>query len=255
MKAELEFVTGEKALMIGKALVVSDLHIGIEHRFRKDGISLPSQSGRLFSRIEGLIEKTKADRLIILGDVKHRVPGTSFQEEREIPAFFRNLLGMVKVEVAPGNHDGGLEKLLPSEVVVHPSTGVLVGSTWLCHGHAWPDEGFLKAREVVAGHNHSGIEFRDKLGYRWIEPVWIRTRLERKRLLERYTIEKGVQLPELVMIPVFNEFSGLVAANRKGAGVSKYLSEDMGPLLRTALRKEAGVFMLDGTSLGKLGSL
>jgi putative SbcD/Mre11-related phosphoesterase len=255
LMSELEFVTGEQALKVGKTLVVSDLHIGIEYRYRRDGISLPSQSGRMYSRIENLIRQTKAKRLLILGDVKHKVPGTSFQEEREIPGFFRKILELARVEVVPGNHDGGLEKLLPSQVVVHPSKGVMLDRTWFCHGHAWPDEGFLKAREVVVGHNHSGVEFRDKLGYRWIEPVWIRTRFERKGLLERYSIKRGTDLPELVLIPVFNEFSGLVAANRKRANVSKYLSKDMGPLLRVALKKEAGIFMLDGTHLGNLKDL
>ena len=78
----LKFITGEPALMVGKALVVADLHIGIEHEFRQAGLKVPSQLEGIVKRIDALIEKNKADRLIILGDVKHKVPGVSWQEEK-----------------------------------------------------------------------------------------------------------------------------------------------------------------------------
>jgi len=270
MSKGIEFVTGERALKIGRVLVVSDLHIGIEYRYRKEGIALPSQSERLIQRLESLVRKARAKRLIILGDVKHKVPGTSFQEEREIPAFFRRMLELVEVEVTPGNHDAGIEGLLPGEVTMHPSMGFMLEKVWLCHGHAWPDRAFLDAEHVVIGHQHGGIEFRDKLGYRWTEPVWIRAGLERKRLAERYKElkestrlrnnqsvkghkERG-GLPEVVLMPVFNKFAGLIAAN-KMEEIERLYSEGPSPLFRAARRDKARVYMLDGTYLGELGRL
>ncbi len=262
MKHEIRFVTGEAALTAGRVLVVSDLHMGIEHRYRKRGIALPSQSEKLITRLESLIRKTRTKRLVILGDVKHKVPGTSFQEEREIPAFFRRLMEKVDVGVAPGNHDGGIEKLLPPGVKLYPGSGFRVGDAWLCHGHAWPVEEFLDCREVVIGHNHASIEFRDDLGYRWREPVWIRAVLERKMLAERFRgldakrgheAERG--LPEVVLMPAFNGFAGLVPANRSGKGFERHFMEGPSPLFRAAKRDSARVHMLDGTFLGELGKL
>jgi putative SbcD/Mre11-related phosphoesterase len=255
MKETIKFVTGEAALTVGKALVVSDLHIGIEYKFRKEGIALPSQLERITKRIEALLDRSDAKRLVIIGDVKHKVPGTSYQEEREIPAFFRHFLKRVAVEFVPGNHDGGIEALLPEDVRVYPAGGFMLGRTWLCHGHAWPGEEFLKARKVVIGHNHAGIEFRDGLGYRWTEPVWLRARFERKKLGEKFpSARKDVRLPELVLMPVFNEFSGYIPLNMKMRG--KFgRSGFPSPLFRAANRDSARVYMLDGTYLGELGKL
>ncbi len=250
MSKEIKFVTGEAALTIGKALVVTDLHIGIEYRYRKSGIALPSQLKNMSSRLDTLLDRTGAERLVILGDVKHKVPGTSFQEEREIPAFFRGLVEKVRVELAPGNHDGGIEALLPEEVAVYPRSGFRLGDVWLCHGHAWPEQEFLKSKAVVIGHNHSGFEFRDGLGYRWTEQVWVRAGLEKEGLSGRYK-DLGESLPELVLMPSFNRFTGLIPLNREGVGSR----EGPSPLFRVAKRAEARIFMLDGTFLGELGEL
>jgi putative SbcD/Mre11-related phosphoesterase len=256
MKEELKFVTGKPALKIGQAVVVSDLHIGIEYRYRKEGIALPSQSERLFQRLGKLIKRTKAKRVVIIGDVKHKVPGTSFQEEREIPAFFRRLVELAGVEITPGNHDGGIEKLLPEEVKIHPSSGFMLGNTWLCHGHAWPDKTFLDSERIVIGHNHAGIEFRDKLGFRWIEPVWTRSGLDRKGLFLHYKEDSRKRgLPEVVLMPVFNEFAGLIGLNRPLKEIEGYYSEGPGPLFRIMNRDKARIYMLDGTLLGELGKL
>jgi putative SbcD/Mre11-related phosphoesterase len=260
----MRFVTGERALAIGRTLVIADLHMGVENRYRKKGVSLPSQSEKLMERIKGLAKRVRARRIVILGDIKDEVPGTSFQEEREIPAFFRRLLDILGVEVVPGNHDGGIERLLPPGVVLHPSTGFMLGKAWLCHGHAWPSPEFLKAEHLVIGHHHSGIGFRDKLGYRWTEPVWIRAELDPERLAEKYgkkteqpsggRMGKG-SLPELVIMPVFNEFGFSIRMNSSLDEIQGFYEKGQMPVLRSAKRDSARVFMLDGTFLGELGKL
>ncbi len=251
---QLKFVTGEPAILSGKTLVIADLHIGIEHRYKKEGINVPSQSGKLLERIEKLLSKTKAKRLIIIGDIKHKVPGTSFQEEREIPLFFQRLLEKTGVEVTPGNHDDRIKNLLPEKVTLHPSTGFMLGKTWLCHGHAWPDKEFLDAEHVVIGHNHASIEFSDKLGYRWIDPVWVRAEIDKKKLPKQYKGFSG-SLPELILVPPFNEFAGLIPMNKRAREVRRYFIEGPSPIFRISKKRTARVYMLDGTFLGKLGKL
>jgi putative SbcD/Mre11-related phosphoesterase len=252
--SRLRFVTGERAIKIGNVLVVADLHIGVEYRFRKGGIAVPSQTGRMRDRLEGLVRKTGVKRLVVLGDIKDDVPGMSFQEEREVPVLFRRMAELVEVEITPGNHDAGIGRLLPRDVLVHPSSGFMLEKTWLCHGHAWPDRAFLDAEHLVIGHQHAGIEFRDRLGYRWGEPVWIRAELDREIIYARYK-QKGNALPELVMMPVFNEFACSIGANRPMSYIAGYFKEGLGPLFRATRRKSARVFMLDGTYLGELGKL
>jgi hypothetical protein len=253
---QLKFVTGEPAMLYGKSLILSDLHIGIEHRYRKDGINIPSQSGNLLDRIGKLVKETRARKLIILGDIKHRVPGTSFQEERDIPLFFSKLLDIAGVEVTPGNHDDRIGRLLPSGVKLHHSTGFMLGNLWLCHGHAWPGMGFLDAESIVMGHNHASVEFRDKLGYRWTNPVWIRAEIDRKKLVERYEeIPAKKAIPELILIPPFNGFAGLIPMNRPDRVIRKHFREGPNPMFRISKKRKAKVYMLDGTFLGELGKL
>ena len=238
----LKFLTGEPALLIEKALVVAVLHIGIEHEFRQAGLKVPSQLEEMVKRIDALLEKNRAKKLIILGDVKHKVPGISWQEEREVPGFFSHF--KVPVEVVPGNHDGGLKDLAPG-VKIHPSSGIMVGNTWLCHGHAWPHKDFLKARQVVIAHSHPRLEFRSRLGYRWMEPVWVRAGLDKKKLARRFKEVK--KAPELVVMPAFNPFAGGISVNRKMKE-----KELLGPVIKCARMKKAGLYLLDGTFLGEL---
>jgi putative SbcD/Mre11-related phosphoesterase len=245
---EPEFVTGESALLVGKTLVVSDLHIGIEHGIRKAGISIPTQVENMQNRIDSLLKDSGAERLVILGDVKHKVPGTSFQEEREVPFFFRHFLGKVRIEVSPGNHDPGLEEMLPKDVKVHPGKGFLDSGFYYCHGHAKPDPSFLKARYVIMGHTQPLIEFRDSLGYRWSEKAWVVADIK----------IPGKSKLKLVIMPAFNRFSGGFPVNAKSAESSRSpvrKREFSSPITRLSDMKKADIFLLDGTYLGKLEGL
>jgi metallophosphoesterase superfamily enzyme len=78
-------VYGERALTIGKALVVADLHIGKEHVLSKQGVMIPSQTRVIEEKLVYLIEKCGVGELIILGDFKHNIPSTSMHEYKEIP--------------------------------------------------------------------------------------------------------------------------------------------------------------------------
>jgi putative SbcD/Mre11-related phosphoesterase len=242
----MKFITNEPALVIGKALVLADLHIGIEHEFRQSGIIMPSQTGKMADRMLRLVRKAGAEELIILGDVKHKVPGTSWQELREIPRLLEKLSGKVKVTIIPGNHDGGL-KDIASGARITRSAGKRVGDAYLTHGHAWPGKAFLRAKLLVMGHVHPQIEFKNKLGYRWTEPVWIRAKLDRKKVSKRFR-EAG-KLPELLVMPAFNPLSG------GGTNWQKREKEQIGPVVKCADLKTAEMSMLDGTFLGKLKDL
>src|SRR3989338_1481879 len=107
----IKFITGEPALVFNKNLVVADLHIGIETEYRKSGITIPTQLEKMKEKIDGLIKKSKARRLIIIGDVKHQVPGVSFQELREVPEFFNYFSGKIETHIVLGNHDSEIGAL------------------------------------------------------------------------------------------------------------------------------------------------
>jgi putative SbcD/Mre11-related phosphoesterase len=247
----IRFVTGRPALTVGSSLVISDLHLGLEYDYRKGGISLPSQTGKLMKAVDSLITDTRPERLIIIGDVKHKVPGTSFQEVKEIPEFFSHLSGSVKVEIVPGNHDAGIEKMLPSGIRVHPGTGFIEDDLYFGHGHTWPAEKALTCSHMILGHRHPLIEFRDRLGYRFLERVWVKGELDPEKLRKRYK-DVPEKLPEIVLLPAFNPILGGTAVNRK---IPHSVKEKIGPLINSMKGDSSRLYMLDGTYLGTVSAM
>ena len=247
--SSISFVAGKPAMVIGRALIVADLHLGIEREFYKSGIKFPSQTHRIVEQIDMLIKEARSRKLIILGDVKHKVPGISMQELREIPDFLGYFSKKIKVEIVPGNHDGGIENLLPENVKIHESSGFVLGDVYLSHGHSWPGPEFLGCSAIVMGHQHPMVEFRDRLNYRFIEQVWVRGKLMREKIMEKFKkIPKSI--PEAVVMPAFNELAGGIAVNSEMAG--EKAQNYIGPVIKALDRKSLRIFMLDGTYLGKL---
>jgi hypothetical protein len=246
----MHFVTGHPAVLVEDAIVIADLHIGVERELLQNGVKVPSQTEKMKMRLDKIIQLTKAGRLIIAGDVKHIVPGKSFQEMKEIPEFLEHFQQKCEIEIVAGNHDGGLGAMLPSAVKFHGSEGIKLGDCFVCHGHAWPGKGFSEAKALLAGHSHPLYEFRDKLDYRFLEQVWLRTRMNKSKLEKRYG--RLEHAPELVVIPAFNPLVGGYSINPGQAGRR---NEYMGPVAKCADMKNAKVYMMDGMLLGELGRL
>ncbi len=247
---EPRFVTNEPAVLFGKTLAIADVHIGVESELFKAGIRIPKQTAKLLERIKNLIKTTKAKRLVLLGDLKHFIPYLSAQEVREVPIFLEELSKMVKIDIVPGNHDGYLKKLITPDITFHDQSGLLLNDVYYNHGHSWPKKDVIDAQYLVIGHIHPCIEFKDRLGFRFIEQAWIRLKLDKRRLLRRYRIaeiNRKVKDLEIIIIPAFNRFVGgrPFAPNEAGNA----------PVIRLANAKSAEAYMLDGTCIGKLNKL
>ena len=219
---------------------VADLHLGIEVQLRRSGFNIPSQAPKMLSALESL--STRADRLVILGDVKHRIPGVSYREDREIPPFMTKLGGLYKeIVVVAGNHDGGIAAVLPDSVRRVSGAGTLVEDTGFVHGHVWPSKAVMSGKRIVMGHIHPSVLLVDSIGTKTNEKCWIRAGLDRRRVLERYEHSPD----EVTVVPAFNPLlTGTPINGRRGA----YL----GPLFRNKLVDEGSLraYLLDGTNLG-----
>lgn len=246
----MHFVTCHPAILAEKTVIVADLHIGIEREMRARGIKVPSQTAAMLARLEEIVKVTEAEQLVVVGDVKHKVPGSSFQEEREIPEFFEKLQQKCETAVVAGNHDGGLREMLPSGTRLYPSTGHGFGDCFVTHGHAWPGKGFHDYPYLVAGHTHPIFEFSDKLGYKFREQVWLRAAMDKAKLEKKYGRLESV--PELVVMPAFNPLAGGFRVN---AGLKSAGEEYIGPPAKCAKMAKAKVYMMDGIYLGELAGL
>ncbi len=233
-----------------RILVISDLHLGLEHQLYTQGIVIPPQAEKFQKTIEHLTDLTKARILVITGDLKYKVPGISLRELREIPKFLENLSEKIKIVLVKGNHDDFIETIVPSDVKVYSSRGVKIGKYGFFHGHAWPSEKLIQCDYLFIGHLQAAVEFRDKLGYATREQVWLRGKLNQEQIKEKYKISKTGKL-NIIIIPSFNRLSGSLAVN-------KVLDEELlGPLFTNkALDIDRTVaHLLDGTHLGLLKNI
>ncbi len=243
----------EPALVVENAfrtLVIADIHLGIEWELYHSGFSIPSQVKKRTMRIRDYIMKVKPDRVVLLGDIKHNVPVTSWQEKQEVPAFLKELAAFAPVDIVPGNHDGDIGNLVPENVTVHDMKGFVMDNVGYFHGHTWPGVELLSASYVVMSHNHPTIRFTDTLGHAVSEEVWIRTRFIEKAIREHYG-DIIWDDPEVIIMPAFNELCGGIPFNES------MHEELLGPVFANhAIELEkARAFLLDGTDLGTIGSI
>jgi len=226
-----------------KILVIADLHIGLERELARKGIHVPDQLLKLQEHLFRIIKETGAKRVIILGDIKNEYVGTSWGDLADVPAFFSRLTERVTVTVVKGNHDGGIEAVLPRNVEVYEPEGFTLNGFLFTHGQAWPNKNGLGAKTLIMGHSHPAVEFWSS-GARSVEHVWLRAPIDRKALEKKF--KTNVALETAIIIPVFNHLAG--GATFNGSGF-----KPLGPLLSKAMKwRESEVFLLDGTYLGRL---
>ncbi len=230
----------QRALLIDNILVIADLHIGFESEIYKSGISIPSQIKNIEKEIKKLIRQTRIKHLIILGDLKHQVPGTSYQEMREIPEFLHNLSEKVKVTVVRGNHDADLEKI--TDVEITSSKGIKIGKYGFVHGHAWFSKKLLDCEYLIMAHVHPAVEFNPNMK----EHCWIRCKPDIKKIEKKF--KKKCRIKEVIIMPAFNPLIGGIAFNSEEF-------EPMGPIMNVIHWKKGKVYLLDGTYLGELDNI
>lgn len=244
-------VLNERALLIesrtGNVLVVADFHIGFEYELLTQGIRVPSQTEAMSWKLNAIISSTKSNRLVIIGDLKHKVPGTSYQELREIPAFLESV-SCGSIDLVAGNHDAELEYIVPKKVDIHPSSGMIIeagGKKFgLFHGHAWPSREIITGCDyLVCAHLHPIVSIKDTLGGVHREPCWIFSSLLPDEVKKNYGDVKHNPELRAVVMPPFNPMLGGVAVNEIVSFDSFFSCVDF---------LDGEVFLLDGTSLGQL---
>ncbi len=245
----LKFIPGLPALMAGQALVLADLHIGLEHELFGKGLRIGSQTQKMLDSVLGIVEDYSPELVVFLGDVKHNVPDTPLEETRDISLFFEKVSARAKVVVTPGNHDGNLRRYLKSQnVEISPPSGFVLGDFGFFHGHAWPSPEAMSQKTVVMAHQHPCVEFSDPLGGRHVLKAWCIGTFS-SNIREHYPNAKPGS--NVIITPAFNPLTG-------GAILNRDPPEGLhGPLMNNKIFKleESKVYLLDGTPLGEVSSL
>lgn len=243
---DLQPVPGIPALRADEYLIITDLHIGLESHLRKKGFHIVSHTDDMFDSIMEATDNI-CSRIVIIGDIKDSVPGSTKQEYKEIPLFFERLLEQFdSIDVVRGNHDTNLEEFLPGRVNIRPASGLKIMDVGLIHGHTWPSKDVMSADTLVMGHTHPSVMFRDGVGKQTSEPCWVRGKFKQDVHNDRFD-----DVPkEFIIVPAFNRMLG-------GSPVNIINEPLLGPILNSEIvdLDSASIHLLDGINLGKRSDL
>lgn len=225
-----------------RLLAVADYHAGIEAGLRYEGVELQSAADDRRERLLALLDRSRADRLVVIGDLGHAIGDPFDDERRELTALFD--AADVPVTLVKGNHDGDLEGVLDdldADVDVTPAHGTRIGDVGFAHGHTWPSPDVLSADVVCVGHEHPVVRLEDTVGGARKERAWLRGSLVAEPFENHFEQELDAD-GELVLFPAFNDRSGGTWVNVDGqAFLAPFLPEGI---------DDAEAFLLDGTRLG-----
>ncbi|MXR41198.1 phosphoesterase [Halobaculum sp. WSA2] len=225
-------------------LLVADYHAGIEAGLRYErGVELESAGDERRERLLDLLARTGADRLVVLGDLGHRIGGAGDAETEELEALL-SAIG-VPVTLALGNHDAGIADSFGDRIDVTGPGGARLGDVGVLHGHTWPAPEVLGADVICMGHEHVAVRLEDAVGGARAEKAWLRGPLALAAFDGEVDLAAaGVEWhdPELVVFPAFNDRSGGTWVNVEGQGF-------LAPFLPAGL-VDAEAYLLDGTRLG-----
>lgn len=221
-----------------KYLIVSDIHIGFENNMSSNDIFLGKNSTTKDTILEliEVIESEKPDSVIILGDVKSSIKNISKTEWTEVPMFFEQIRKKCDVILVPGNHDSNIQKLVPNNISMISSTGMIEENVLFTHGHTMPSENFSSVDKIIMGHVHPVFFEEDSLinGQR----VWVSMKTSKENIFPK---RKGEL--EIIIIPSFNKY--FYATHRK-----KY-KKSISPIIdRIKSIESAKIITLDGIIIG-----
>jgi len=238
--AQTKIIQGYPALMIEgdkKSLVITDLHLGFENTLSLNNVFLGKNKTvtEITKEIELIIDKTKPDSLILLGDVKSGINSITKVEWETVPAFFENITKLIDIILVPGNHDANIEKLIPNEITLAGSKGIIIDDILLTHGHTMPSENFSQINTIVMGHIHP--VFFEKESLINGERVWVSIISDKQKIFH----SKSGEL-ELIILPSFNRY---FYATQK-----KFYKKSISPIIEKMNVMQAKILRLDGTIIG-----
>lgn len=238
---EIKIVPSKPALVIegqNKSLVVTDLHIGFESKLALNNIFVGKNTSinETISDLETIIDSVKPNSLILLGDIKSSIKSISKNEWEDVPLFFEKIKNKVETILIPGNHDANIGKLVPNEITLISSTGLVSENILLTHGHTLPSENFSHVDKIIMGHVHP-VFFQEESVLNG-QRVWVSIRADKQML---FPSTKGDL--EITVVPSFNKY--FYATHKK------HYKKSISPILEKIKKiSSAKIVTLDGTIIG-----
>lgn len=154
------------------SLLVADVHIGKAATFRSLGQPVPAGTTLAnLRRLEQLVVRLGASRLIVLGDFLHAPQARQPAVLRAL-ADWRARLPHLACTVVEGNHDRRSGRLPPELAIERVPDPLLAGPFALSHGDQ-SREGAAVEGYVLAGHLHPAYVLRGRAGERLRLPCFL----------------------------------------------------------------------------------
>ena len=222
---------------IKKNLIVTDIHIGFENSMASNEIFIGKNSTitETIQELSEIIDAEKPDSVILLGDIKSSIKNITRNEWDEVPLFFKKIKQKCDVILIPGNHDGNIQKLVPEDITMISSTGMVEENVLFTHGHTMPSENFSHVEKIIMGHIHPVFFQEDSImnGQR----VWISLKTEKKKIFPSTSGEL-----EIIIVPSFNRY--FYATHKRT------YKKSTSPIIERLEILSAKIVSLDGIILG-----
>jgi len=243
--SDIQPINENKVLFIkkDKILIVADLHIGIEKKLIEYGVNTFSQTNLMRDILIELCEKYKPKKIFLLGDIKHNIPFSTFKEKKDVKDFLKTLVEYSEIHITKGNHDGNIKDISPKDVIIHPSSGFIYKNIGLFHGHRWPTQEVMECDYLILAHSHPTIMLEDRFGLKNFNQCWLKGIIKSDKLTDKYSNLKDIRF---ILMPAFNDLCGGVAVNIEGV---------LGPIGKIIDIDASEVFLINGSSLGKVENL
>ena len=221
-----------------KNLIVTDVHIGFESNMASNEIFIGKNStiNETIQELSDIIDSEKPDSVILLGDIKSSIKNISKNEWSEVPLFFKKIREKCDVILIPGNHDSNIQRLVPDNITMISSTGMVEENILLTHGHTLPSENFSHVDKIIMGHLHPVFFQEDSIinGQR----VWVSIKTDKENIFPNKTGEI-----EITIVPSFNKY--FYATHRK------QYKKSISPIINKINEiSKAKIITLDGTIIG-----
>jgi putative SbcD/Mre11-related phosphoesterase len=227
-------------------IVISDLHLGFEYQISIRGISIDGQGifEEMTTELYDLIKSNQIDAVILLGDLKSTIRSISKYEWHIIPQFLKFISEITDIYLIPGNHDSNIRFLMPENINVMSTKGMVLDDTLLIHGHTMPTIAKANIKRIVMGHVH---------------PVFLRPNsvINGQRVWIYLKIIKRAIFPgtegdlDIIIVPAFNRY--LYAINER------HYTKSISPIIAKAIKsnaiKKSILISLDGSVVGDIESL
>ena len=178
-------IDSEPALILEEEkrnLIISDLHIGFEHKFssNKNTIGNNSSINDIISNVKKIIKKENPDTLVLLGDVKSSIQTITKSEWKDVPYFFEEIKNSLEIILIPGNHDSNIEKLITNDITLIGSKGMIIDDVLLTHGHTMPSKNYSSVNNIIMGHIHP--VYFDQSSLLNGERIWISIKADKSKI-------------------------------------------------------------------------